>query len=203
MPARAGPLCLALMACAGTTSKPAFPNVVRAACPSECCTLGTWEVSGPVRAFAVPGDTTRAAFTLARGDTIDAGTGEVHVRSPGIVVLTFPLPPEVSPSGASAPGAAAGDTVHVLSYEGEDTWVMWYRGARHSRGRLWVEPGDVPRPEKPGVLVQPLRAEWWVRGRRIGDDAVGWVLAGRVQAGGDWDGMESAATLSGGDACAR
>lgn len=182
-------------------ARSAVPNLVHGACPFECCTLGTWTADAPIRSFRVPRDTARVAFRLSPGDAVEAETGDVYVRSAGIVVLQYPLDQQAVDSAGSGPAAAPGDTLYLLSYEGEDSWVVWYGGRQYSLWRFWVDSGKTPRPRFPGVLARPLQAEWWVRLRNR-HGARGWIEAGRIEAGTDaGDGTHSTAAFRGSDAC--
>jgi len=153
-----------------------------------------------MHSLRAPRDTTRVAFQLAPGESVETEAGNVYVRSAGMVVLKYPLEQRAD-SIATTPAAAPGDTLYLLSYEGEDSWVVWYRGRQYSLWHFWVEPGKTPRPQHPGVLVRPLQAEWWVRLRnRAG--ARGWIEAGRIEAGTDaGDGTQSTARFRGMDLC--
>ncbi|HEX2205219.1 MAG TPA: hypothetical protein VHG91_18060 [Longimicrobium sp.] len=161
------------------------PYVARGACPFECCRYNdAWAATEAVRAFAAERDTSRVAFTISAGERFTGVTGNVHLDRVGVVVVRRAVD-----AGRDAEGSprsfAAGDTVHVLDYLGEDFFRLRHRGRVLEAQRFWGEVGDTGWD---GELVAAPVARWWAKVRdRAGRE--GWVD------------MDAAPFIEGVDAC--
>jgi hypothetical protein len=174
-------------------------QVTEGVCPFECCQLGTWTAREPLRVLLEPRLGSPLAFKIDSGEAVRAERGDLHQISLAKVVLRYPttLWRYGNDSTLTVP---AGDTLVIDGYVGEGNWNVSYRGADYSAEQFWTEDGTSATPKVPGVLVQPLRAEWWVRLRNQ-TDQVGWLKSALVGNSGDLNGTSMVAGMDGADAC--
>lgn len=141
------------------------------ACPYECCVYREWTAHGPVPVYAAERDTTDVVFQLSDGESFQALTGNVHLDPTGQAVLR-----EDVVEAYGRPDAwwrlAAGDTLAILSYQGEGFYSMWYRGVILSREICWGTGPD----GSPGLceLLREPVPYWWVRARTASGEE-GWI----------------------------
>jgi hypothetical protein len=153
------PFLIASITTVASPAPPPIPYVSRDACPFECSTYGQWTAVAPIRVYSKERDTRQVAFTIQKGDTFRAVTGNVHVLQPGIarVLKSF------SDGNTSY---AAGDTIWLLVYEGEGMHVVWYRGteAGYIDENCEWPPCDPNATSKDALtrLLRAPRTEWWV-----------------------------------------
>lgn len=156
----------------GDPRRPPQPYVDAGACPFECCTYREWVAVAPIPAYARERDTTAVAFTLAAGERFEALTGNVHLDPVGVVVVRRPV---VWKEGPDSLGRwEPGDTLHVLSYLGEDHFRYWHRGRIVEFFRLWSLPGEPRAAEPEAVLLRRPREDWWAQVRSARGDS-GWL----------------------------
>ncbi len=154
---------------------PPLPWIARGACPFECCQLGHWTTGDSVRLFAREADSTAGYVLLPRAARLLADSGNLHTVSLGIVVLgettdlaTYVLDPPFASfaSRDQAPTLQPNDTAYVTGHVPELGMTVWVRGKEFLVEDFWWEPEllrEYPNvPHRPGILVQPLREEWWV-----------------------------------------
>ena len=173
--------------------RPPEPHVERGVCPFECCTYRDWTADSTIRVYREEGSRAAVALLLARGDTFQAVTGNVHIVRLGIVRMRRPYT-VFSETDARPPNVldtiplGVNDTAYVLSYRGEGYYDVWIRGQVHAVAAFWDDRRLYPRPTgTPGVLVQEPDERWWVQ-IRTRDGRTGWILM-------------SEAAVSGADAC--
>jgi len=147
---------------------PPKPYVQRDVCPFECCTYGTWIPRRPLRVFALERDTTHVAFTLARGDSFTAVTGNVHVLRLGEarVLKAFRLlgTDRATGSERSIP-LARGDRIVIVDYYSEGGVQIWCRDQMLDvDDEDWLAPsyGGGASTDTRARLVHALVSEWWV-----------------------------------------
>jgi hypothetical protein len=167
---------------------PSLPWVRRGFCPFECCRLGTWTTDDSVDVYATERDTTSRSFRLPPGASIVADTGNLHTVAWGIVVLQesadihrhiesaldrLPFFPD------SSIVLSRGDTVWHAGHVPEAGLILVIHGRGYLGGEFWRSPEDIrsypDEAHQPGLLVQPLREEWWVHIRS--GDRNGWIDA--------------------------
>jgi hypothetical protein len=133
--------------CHAQDSRPQVPFIQLGICPSEGCQFGTKGMArSSLKAYKKEGDTTAIAFTIKAGEKFTAIGGNVHVVQLGKLVLE-----------KSFDNYVKGDTVYILSYEGEGAYDLWYKGKVLSANynnldRVW---------ENGKVLNWPI-CVWWV-----------------------------------------
>ncbi len=142
-------------------------------CPYECCVYRDWVANESVPVYASEGDTTRIAFALHAVERFQALTGNVHVAPTGMALVRRDF--EVATQSGPVRRYAPGDTLYVLSYEGEGVFKLWHRGEVVSQEACWGPavgpPGSPPSPCE--LLREPVQT-WWVRVRNSAG-AEGWI----------------------------
>ena len=115
---------------------PKLPYVLEGTCTVECCDYGRWRARSRTTAFVRPDTTSRVAFIIGVGDTVDAPTGDVLTTAPGIVTFSDLLWVDLD---VYSPGRAPnGGPYHVLSLPTSDWWAK-VTNARGPTG--WVFDG--------------------------------------------------------------
>jgi hypothetical protein len=99
-------------------SRPRKSYVAKNACPFECCGFGTWPVTKDTVLYDEPGGTS-ATGRVAKGETVEALTGEVHLR-PRAVRVRF--------SAGDVFPAQEGQVMYLLDYLGEGMGRVWLNG---------------------------------------------------------------------------
>jgi hypothetical protein len=137
---------------------PSLPFEDRGACPFECCVYRTWVANKPtvVRSKRNVSDST--AFTVKRGERITALTGVVITTQYGTLKV-------LSPAEVDGVRVKAGETLYLLTYQGEGFYKAWYKGRLLSAG----DTGD----GKFKITRQP-KSIWWVKVRNK-NGKVGWT----------------------------
>jgi hypothetical protein len=150
------------------------PFIARNVCPFECCIYGTWVPRRPLRIFARERDTSRVAFTLARGDSFEAVTGNVHVLRPGIAVVRRAF--SLDGTGGSL-RAVPGDRMYLLDQGGEGAVHVWCKGQFvWTSDEFFYFDESTPRgdPARVTRLLRDVESEWWVQ-VRARDGRSGWL----------------------------
>ena len=97
----------------------------------------------------------------------------VLVRQFGMAVVDEPVPQRYRDS----PALAAGDTVYLVRYNGEDWFTAIVRGQGHDLYAFWAGRPGMSRPASTrtyGHVVQALQTEWWVH-VRLSNGRIGWI----------------------------
>lgn len=156
---------------------PPMPFVDHGACPFEGCVYGDWTALRSVVAVDdpsgtwmsdQPASTLKHLFSLRPGELVTATTGLVAVTAPGRAIakagrqfrLENPVFPKLS---GGLIDVAAGDTVYLLSYQGEGVHTAWVKGQLTS-----FREGD------DGSIVERAKSVWWIR-LRNSRGQVGWA----------------------------
>jgi hypothetical protein len=170
-------LCVSLVGCfvgAATASPPETPKLPFydwGACPFECCTYQEWEAEKAVTAYSQRSETSPPAFSVAKGEKIRAVTGVVITTRPGVVrlrsagkygYLATSKVPEPQRSLQS------GEFIYTLHYEGEGSYLFWYKGKTYSDGI-----GDSGDDDHFEVLSQPEYV-WWAKLKNAAG-TIGWT----------------------------
>ena len=150
------------------------------ACPGEYCRYGTWTARQETELINRPGGT-ESVVRLSRGETVEALTGEVHLR---------PLPAIVRYAAPHGLTAAVGDIVFLLDYLGEGHGRVWTDGEIVVAQTLSVqEHCPFPGPDcwaefvDPGDNGRQREGVWWIQAKTAAG-LVGWTReAGHFSAG--------------------
>lgn len=182
---------LAAAHAAAAQGPPPLPLVREGACPFECCMYGPWRARAAIPVFAAERDSGQPAFRLAPGETVEAVTGNVHVRRAATAVFQRPfrLPRTITDTLLFVPG----DTIYVLDHISEGVYHVWFRNAPLQMDRQWAYPDEdaAIRADARALADRPPVVEWWVRIRRS-DGREGWILLDPTEP----------ARFDGSDACA-
>jgi len=148
---------------------PLVNYVAKAACPFECCRFGAWTANENTALFDLPNGTRQVGRVL-KGESVQAITGEVHLRPQAVRVR----------SGAPL-GARDGSIVYLLDNLGEGFSHVWVAGkvvevdttgvrnqCTFAGPNCW---GELLNPPPAG---QPLDAAWWVQ-IKTRNGATGWT----------------------------
>ena len=144
------------------TSGPPIPYEDIGACPFEGCTYRDWIANGPVTVLTDRRADSPAAFTLAKDDHLTAITGIVITMKPGRV--TFRKAAEMS-SSAGMLRVEPGDTLYLLTYQGEGQSVAWFKGRLYD----WVDGSEFINGlcgrgrVCNGTIVEMPQSVWWIR----------------------------------------
>jgi hypothetical protein len=163
--------CIVTAATASPPETPAIPYYDWGACPFECCTYQEWESEKAVTAYSQRSETSPAAFSVVKGEKILAVTGVVITTRYGVVklrsagkygYLKTSTPPEPQLS------LQAGEVIYTLHYEGEGSYLFWYKGKTYSDGI-----GDSGDDEHFDVVSKPDYV-WWAKLKNAGGK-IGWT----------------------------
>jgi hypothetical protein len=151
--------------------RPPEKYVAKHACPFECCVFGKWSVLQTTALYASPGSA-RVAGQVAKGETVEAITGEVRLR-PIPVLVRFP-----SPHGFTA---EEGSIVFLLDYTGEGHGNAWVKGkVFDSEAASVAEQCAFPGAACWGEFILPedagrqRDAVWWIKIKTRGG-ITGWT----------------------------
>jgi len=151
-------------------SLPVLPFEHWEACPFECCKYGSWRAQADVPAF-VSRTSSRVAFTIRKGERVQAVTGVVTTRKTGLVVLSRAY--TFSTGDGKEITVPAGGRVLTLHPGGEGVGYFWYRGATFD-GELYADTVSPSTPEYPREVLSLPKYEWWVKVRNAAG-RVAWV----------------------------
>ena len=154
----------------GAQGPPASALVYRNDCPYEGpCADSVWVAQEQLPAYARLNDTSRRAFVITAGQRLRFHRAFIVVDQPGRLIVT-----------TSQDRYRAGDTVHVLGYEGEGHYRVWHRDSVMVLDPTSLEAdADARRDEEPWLP----RFTWWVE-VSVGEGRRGWLALRNVAAGG-------------------
>ena len=108
------------------TPRPGWPYIERNVCEGEGCSLQEECTLATVRFYRSEGDSSQIAFELPAGDTVTALEGHMHHRRVGAVLMLRDAAIRVADQDIKL---SKGDTVPLLSYDGEGWYHIWAGGA--------------------------------------------------------------------------
>jgi hypothetical protein len=143
---------------------PPIPYEDPGACPFECCTYRRW-IAKKDTEFRLNRDASSPAlFNVKTGEWISALTGVVITTKPGKAKVVRPI----TIDGVQA---KKGDTVYILTYQGEGQYKIWYRG---KIGAEWVlSSDDIMKLGGSLEFMQVPESTWWVQVKN-NKGQVGW-----------------------------
>ena len=146
---------------------PPLPYEDDGACPFEGCSYREWVATAPVTIRTERRDGAPVAFRVRAGQRVTALTGVVVTRRAGRVrfheaamLASLSGPIQVAP----------GDTVYLLTYQGEGFSKAWFKGRVYTDVDITDYIGGGCAATKSaaacaGRLIEPWQADWWVRVR--------------------------------------
>jgi hypothetical protein len=126
--------------------RPKVPYIQHNICPFECCQYGKWIAKSLIKAYKIEGDDSAIAFTIKPGEELTSIGGNVHIVKLGELILN-----------KSFDKFTRGDKIYVLSYRGEGTYDLWYKG-----GVLDLNSDSMTKVWANGKLMQSSEFIWWV-----------------------------------------
>jgi hypothetical protein len=124
-----------------------LPYVDKNVCPFECCEYREWVATKATTVYKEMRDGSAAAFTVKKGEKVDALTGIVITTKPGQVRI-------LQNTNLDGLSVKKGDILSILTYHGEGFFTVWHKG-KFSQIEILDE-----RTMK--VLSQP-KSIWWVK----------------------------------------
>lgn len=133
---------------------PAEVLVRRNACPFECCVYRDWTAETAIPVVSTPRSAAAPAFTIPKGQTFRADSGNLYVTGIARIAVT-----DTVPLGQGRPPLLPGDTIVLLDHVGEGYWNVFHRGAV-----LREVPGfwDSEAPNTSGIRLGRYAKQWWV-----------------------------------------
>lgn len=159
---------------AQTADGPPVPYEDVGACPFEGCTYRQWQANASVAIHADRRDDSPVVFQVAKGEKVQALTGVVVTIKAGRA--QFDKPQQLA-SSAGPIAILPGQTLFLLTYQGEGQTSAWFNGRFYSS----VDASSVfnaacdSRPERcPGKIIERPARQWWVQVRNAAGQA-GWT----------------------------
>ena len=146
----------------------------RGACPFECCTYREWSVKADTILYKSRAKNAHAVVRLKKGERVTGLTGVVVTLEPGRAVANADM--SVG-DGSRKVSVRAGDVLHLMHYQGEGFYKIWFRGRFYDDAVDFV-PASRQSPEDAGRsylrMLSGPKTVWWmkVRNRR---GQVGWT----------------------------
>jgi hypothetical protein len=158
---------------------PPMPWIANSVCPGEACVLGPWAACATVVAQTEARSNAPVAFTMNRGERFEALSGDVHVKTTGMVVFTdtftYSAVWEIEGPNEKHLFFTPADTIYLLDYRGEGYLTWWLHGHAETGMIFWNSRMSGGFKSKVVRLVREPEQEWWVnvenaRGQR------GWII---------------------------
>ena len=148
----------------GQPSGPPMPFEDVGACPFEGCVYREWTVESPVNVRTARRQGAPIAFTLSKGDRVQAITGIVVTTRPGRVQFRQPI--DLSTTSGLIK-INPGETLYLLTYHGEGVTTGWFKGRLYDEvdGQEFFNGLCGRRTICNGTIVEKPRTVWWVRVR--------------------------------------
>ena len=143
--------------------RPPIPFFDYGACPFECCTYRRWSVEADTVLFKQRSAKSGVAFRVKKGEHVAGLTGVVITLKPGQAVAKST---STTTTSARNIRLRPGDTLYLLTYEGEDVFKIWYRG-KIFEANTYMNQKDIKLLDRP-------QAVWWVKVKNSRGQ-VGWT----------------------------
>ena len=140
----------------GSSVAPPMPYEDYGACPFECCTYRRWIATKDTAIQSDRNGNSPIFFNVNRGEWVTALTGVVITTVPGKAKV-------LRPTTINGIPAQNGETVYLLTYQGEGVYEIWYKGKK------WEPYPDMSTLE---ILERP-ESTWWVQTKN-NKGQVGW-----------------------------
>ncbi len=152
---------------------PPLPFEDEGACPFEGCTYREWTAREAIAVRRERDEAAPVAFRVAARETVSAVTGVVVTTAPGEFRVREAY--EMFTRDGGLP-MKPGDVVHLLTYEGEGTYTVWFDGAVRRGADVSGLLSGACRPPGacPGEVVSSPETEWWVQVRNAAGES-GWT----------------------------
>lgn len=124
--------------------------IAEGACPFECCTYRRWEVTKDTQLYERKSQESAKVVIVNIGDSIQALTGDVHVRPLKLTVVK------------NHKTHLKGDVIWLLNYFGEGYYAAWKAG-EHISVELPFSPYQKSKSLDWAVLEGSYKMDWWVK----------------------------------------
>ena len=124
--------------------------IAEGACPFECCTYRRWEVTKDTQLYKEKNQESDMLTIAKIGDSIQALTGDVHVRP---LKLTVVKNHDIHQKN---------DVIWLLNYFGEGRYAAWKDG-KHISVELPFSPYQKTKQLDWAVIEGSYKMIWWVR----------------------------------------
>jgi hypothetical protein len=131
-------------------SCPKAPYIQKNVCPFEGCRYGAWTAKRNVTVFREQSLYSEVVDQIIVGEQVEAISGDIIFTQIGKVVVT-----------ESFKEFTKGDTILVLSSQGEGNYSIWNKGKIHSTFIFWKDPKSSGQKIK-GEILCPSISNWWV-----------------------------------------
>ncbi len=142
---------------------PPLPFEDIGACPFEGCVYREWAANSQVTVRRERRPDSPVAFTLEKGDRVQALTGIVVTLKPGRVQFRNAVD---LTSSAGRLYVEPGETLYLLTYYGEGVTTAWFKGRLYDEvdGSEFINAICDFRPGTcNGTIVDKPQKVWWVR----------------------------------------
>lgn len=159
-------------------SSPPVPYDDPGACPFEGCVYRQWTANDTVVVRTEAMAVSPVAYTLKKGERVDAVTGIVRTLKAGRVEFRKAVDLSVFLDGAwSKIHVEPGQPLYVLTYHGEGDFKAWFQGTmyEHLDGATFYNAVCDTDPSRClGRIVEPTQWAWWVQVKNKSGQ-VGWT----------------------------
>jgi hypothetical protein len=170
---------IALSASAWTRQEPAaqgppLPFEDPGACPFEGCVYREWTAKVPVQVRAERRIDAPVSYELQSGEKITAVTGVVVTLEAGRV--QFREPRDLRSSSGEI-HIEPGETLYLLTYEGEGFTKAWFNGKLYQdvdTVDFYNAVCDIEPNRCAGKIIEQSKTEWWIQVRNR-SGLVGWT----------------------------
>src|SRR5262252_2487306 len=152
-------------------SGPPMPYVDSGACPFEGCVYREWQSGADLVVRTTRAAAASIAFRVRKGEVITALTGVVVTTSPGRV--RFRQPVDLTSTEGTI-HVEPGETLYLLTYEGEGFTKAWFKGKVYTGLDGSTAFFSDPCTGCAGTIVARPRQVWWVSIRNA-KGQVGWT----------------------------
>ena len=148
---------------------PTKAEIIRGACPFECCTYTNWTATKASPLWPTPDANGESLGRIKAGDSVLALTGEIHARP-----IQFLVQKEKTPFHT-------GDVLWVYDYRGEGLFNVRFKDILQvvdlgfsPYGSTAAERCETASPACWGTLASPLKPVWWVQ-VKTRQGLTGWI----------------------------
>jgi hypothetical protein len=136
------------------------------ACPFEGCVYRDWIANGPVAVRTDRRADAPIAFTLKKGDHVQAITGIVVTVKPGRVQFRKAVDLVTT---AGALHVEPGETLYLLTYHGEGVSTAWFKGRVYDEvdGSEFINGLCGRKVICNGTIIDKPQTVWWIRLRNM------------------------------------
>ncbi len=154
-----------LSAGGASDEKPPLPYYSWGVCPFECCTYRNWKTEGAVTAYTKRDTKSPIAFEVKTGEWVRGVNGVVITYRAGLSKILKPIEVGYGKTGNKPLlHLRPGDIVYPLHYQGEGSYLFWYKGQTYSDGVSSGKPDNDPPPQELNIqTITVPKYGWWAK----------------------------------------